>query len=264
MSGRIEWVLLAVLVPFVGGRDRRHRALRPAALLTTAVGATQIEISDHPLLPGSELRRAARPGWIGNFRSIALTLEVEEMASFRQGTDTRTERSIVWREPVKEWTNMQITPGVRFETQSRSRSRPARCTRSRPHTTPSAGGSSSRPARTLAGIRACVSVVVYPATLRDRGRRWPDPRRRGASMTVADESNGAPRPTARSACSSTIRCGSIPPHTTCRALRGRRSRPRLGPSHGASVLWYTEGKGEEDLGIHHFERLDDAKHVAEA
>lgn len=24
-----------------------------------------------------------------------------------------------------------------------------------------------------------------------------------------------------------------------------------------SVLWYTEGKGEEDLGIHHFERITD-------
>jgi hypothetical protein len=23
-----------------------------------------------------------------------------------------------------------------------------------------------------------------------------------------------------------------------------------------SVLWFTEGKGEEDLGVHHFERLD--------
>lgn len=23
-----------------------------------------------------------------------------------------------------------------------------------------------------------------------------------------------------------------------------------------SVLWYTEGKGDEDLGVHHFERLD--------
>ena len=38
------------------------------------------------------------------------------MASFRQGTDTRTERVIVWRETVKEWTNLEITPGVRFET----------------------------------------------------------------------------------------------------------------------------------------------------
>jgi hypothetical protein len=31
-----------------------------------------------------------------------------------------------------------------------------------------------------------------------------------------------------------------------------------------SVLWYTEGKGEEDIGVHHFERLDDAARVAEA
>ena len=30
-----------------------------------------------------------------------------------------------------------------------------------------------------------------------------------------------------------------------------------------SVLWYTEGKGEEDLGVHHFERLDNAARLAE-
>lgn len=31
-----------------------------------------------------------------------------------------------------------------------------------------------------------------------------------------------------------------------------------------SVLWYTEGKGEEDLFVHHFERLDDASRRTEA
>jgi len=30
-----------------------------------------------------------------------------------------------------------------------------------------------------------------------------------------------------------------------------------------SVLWYTEGKGEEDLSVHHFERVDEAAHCAE-
>lgn len=25
-----------------------------------------------------------------------------------------------------------------------------------------------------------------------------------------------------------------------------------------SILWYTEGKGEEDLGVHHFQRITDA------
>ena len=31
-----------------------------------------------------------------------------------------------------------------------------------------------------------------------------------------------------------------------------------------SVLWYTEGKGEEDLSVHHFERLEDEAFRAEA
>jgi hypothetical protein len=31
-----------------------------------------------------------------------------------------------------------------------------------------------------------------------------------------------------------------------------------------SVLWYTEGKGEEDLGVHSFERIDDPAKLAQA
>jgi len=116
LSGRVEWVLLAVIVPFlivgVAGVALFVRRL----FLTTAVGTTQLEISDHPLLPGNSYGVLLAQGGSGTFESIALTLEVEEMASFRQGTDTRTERVIVWREVVKGWSGVQITPGVRFET----------------------------------------------------------------------------------------------------------------------------------------------------
>ncbi len=31
-----------------------------------------------------------------------------------------------------------------------------------------------------------------------------------------------------------------------------------------SILWYTEGKGEEDIGVHHFERLTDRATVEAA
>ncbi len=31
-----------------------------------------------------------------------------------------------------------------------------------------------------------------------------------------------------------------------------------------TVVWYTEGKGEEDLGVHRFERIDDLAGLAEA
>lgn len=116
MSGRVEWVLLAVLVPFaavgIGGIVLFVRRL----ILTTAVGTTQLEICDHPLLPGTSYDVLLAQGGSGIFHSLALALEIEEMASFRQGTDTRTERVIVWRETVKEWTDLEITPGVRFET----------------------------------------------------------------------------------------------------------------------------------------------------
>lgn len=116
MSGRVEWVLLAVLVPFaavgIGGIVLFVRRL----VLATAVGTTQMEICDHPLLPGSSYDVLLAQGGAGMFRSLALALEIEEMASFRQGTDTRTERVVVGREIVKEWTNLEITPGVRFET----------------------------------------------------------------------------------------------------------------------------------------------------
>ena len=51
----------------------------------------------------------------GRFRTLEVFLEVEELATFRQGTDTRTERLVVWRERVKEWHDVELAPGGRFE-----------------------------------------------------------------------------------------------------------------------------------------------------
>lgn len=116
LSGRVEWVLLAVLIPFLAVGVTGVVLFVRRLFLATAVGTTQLEISDHPLLPGNSYDVLLAQSGSGTFTSLALTLEVEEMASFRQGTDTRTERVIVWRELVKEWQNVQITPGVRFET----------------------------------------------------------------------------------------------------------------------------------------------------
>jgi hypothetical protein len=116
LSGRVEWLLLAVLVPFLAVGVAGVVLFVRRLILTTAVGTTQLEISDHPLLPGREYDVLLAQGGSGALVSLSLTLEVEEMASFRQGTDTRTERIIVWRELVQEWKDVQITPGVRLET----------------------------------------------------------------------------------------------------------------------------------------------------
>ncbi|NBT13493.1 MAG: hypothetical protein EBS56_07920 [Planctomycetia bacterium] len=115
LGGRVEPVLLALLVPFlavgIGGIVVFVRRL----FLTTAVGTTQVEISDHPLLPGANYDVLLAQGGAGAVALLRLTLEMEESAAFRQGTDTRTERVVVWREVVKEWRDVRISPGVRFE-----------------------------------------------------------------------------------------------------------------------------------------------------
>ncbi|NBW96685.1 MAG: hypothetical protein EBR28_08120 [Planctomycetia bacterium] len=115
LSGRVEWVLLAVIVPFLAIGVAGIVLFVRRLVLTTAVGTTQVEISEHPLVPGRSYDVLLAQGGSGAFPRLALDLEVEELASFRQGTDTRTERAIVWRETVKEWADLQIAPGIRFE-----------------------------------------------------------------------------------------------------------------------------------------------------
>lgn len=115
LGGRIDWLLLAVLVPFavvgVGGVVAFTRSL----VLATAVGTTQLEISAHPLQPGGTYEALLAQGGTGAFRDLEMSLELEERATFRQGTDTRTDRLVVWRSPLGSWQGLQLSPGTRFE-----------------------------------------------------------------------------------------------------------------------------------------------------
>ena len=117
LGGRIDWLLFGLLVPFVvvgvGGIVLFVRAL----VLATAVGPSQLEICDHPLRPGGRYDVLLGQGGAGVLRSLELHVEAEEQATFRQGTDTRTERRVVRTQRVGEWRDLQLSPGTRFETQ---------------------------------------------------------------------------------------------------------------------------------------------------
>jgi len=54
-------------------------------------------------------------GGTGTIQSLTLSLELEEQATFRQGTDTRTEHSVVWRQPVAAFHDVSAAPHARFE-----------------------------------------------------------------------------------------------------------------------------------------------------
>lgn len=115
LGGRGNVMPLFLLVPFaivgIGACGLFIRAM----VLTTAVGTTQVEISDHPLRPGGRYELLLAQSGTGAFPAIEVTLALEEQATFRQGTDTRTEKIIVWQRHVHSWQDVQMTPGTRFE-----------------------------------------------------------------------------------------------------------------------------------------------------
>jgi hypothetical protein len=115
LGGRTDWLLFGLLVPFVvvgiGGIVFFVRGL----VLATAVGTSQLEMSDHPLRPGGRYDLLLGQGGAGTLRSLAMSIEAEEQATFRQGTDTRTERLVVRSQLVREWQDVQLSPGARFE-----------------------------------------------------------------------------------------------------------------------------------------------------
>lgn len=115
LGGRIDWLLLAVLVPFAVVGVAGVVAFTRSLVLATAVGTTQLEISAHPLRPGGTYEALLAQGGAGAFSDLEMSLELEEQATFRQGTDTRTERLVVWKSPLGSWPGLQLAPGTRFE-----------------------------------------------------------------------------------------------------------------------------------------------------
>jgi hypothetical protein len=119
LGGRTDWLLLVLLVPFAAVGITGIVLFIRQLVLTSAVGTTQLEISEHPLRPGGTYEVHLAQAGSGTFRDLSITLELEEQATFRQGTDTRTERLAVWRGAVESWQNVQLAPGTFFEARAR-------------------------------------------------------------------------------------------------------------------------------------------------
>jgi len=115
MGGRTDLLLIGLLVPFavVGGAAIVIFTRR--LIVASAIGTTQVEISGQPLRPGGVYDVLLAQGGAGTLESLDMSLELEEQATFRLGTDTRTERLVVWRQPVGSWRAVDRTPGTRFE-----------------------------------------------------------------------------------------------------------------------------------------------------
>ncbi len=119
--GMPDWTLTALTIPFVIAGTGLVVYLIRQVLITTGVGPTRIEISEHPLAPGKGydifLSQAGRLA----MNSLEVWLACEEKATYRQGTDTRTETRRVYEQRCFVRESFAIHQGLPFESRCQIR-----------------------------------------------------------------------------------------------------------------------------------------------
>ena len=114
-GGRADVWLLGLLAPFTIVGLASIVLFFRQLLFVTAIGPTHVEISGHPLRPGNQYQVLLSQAGSVSFRRLELFLELEEQATFRQGTDVRTERQVVWQSLIRRWNNIEPLSGTPFE-----------------------------------------------------------------------------------------------------------------------------------------------------
>lgn len=115
LSNRPDWFLTIFSVPFVFvGAWAIYDFVRQW-LLHAGIGPTTVEISHHPLQPGGSYTVSLSQAGRLPLKTLAVHLVCEEAATYRQGTDVRTERRRVFDRQICRQSDFEITPGMPFQ-----------------------------------------------------------------------------------------------------------------------------------------------------
>ena len=116
LAGKPDWILTFLTIPFVLGGLFLILYFFRLLLVTAAIGPTLLEISNHPLYPGREYQIFLSQSGRLRVNSISLSLVCREEATYRQGTNTRTETRQVYSQELYRREDFEIPPGLPFET----------------------------------------------------------------------------------------------------------------------------------------------------
>jgi hypothetical protein len=111
-----DWILTFFTIPFVLVGIFLIYLFFRQLLVTAAIGPTLLEISDHPLHPGGEYQVFLSQSGRLKVNNLCLSLVCSEEATYRQGTNTRTEMRQVYRQEIFRREKFDIPPGIPFET----------------------------------------------------------------------------------------------------------------------------------------------------
>lgn len=118
-SPETNWRLLLFTMPFLAAGMAMIYFLFRQFLIATGLGPTQLEISDHPLLPSRHYDLFLSQAGRLTMSFLEIDLVCEEQTTYRQGTDTRTERRRVYQQRLFERRQFDIPQGMPFEQQCR-------------------------------------------------------------------------------------------------------------------------------------------------
>lgn len=116
LRGEPDWFLTLFILPFAAVGIGLVVFLVRQLLVTTGVGPTLVEISDQPLRPGKSYRLFLSQTGRLKLNSLEVILACDEEATFRHGTNTRTETRRVYEQTVLCRQSFEIRPAAPFET----------------------------------------------------------------------------------------------------------------------------------------------------
>jgi hypothetical protein len=110
LSGNPRWVLTFLLVPFAAIGVWAFRYFLFSLRQTVGVGATIVEISNHPLHPGQSYDLFVSQAGRLRLRRLRVELVCEEETTYRQGTDVRIDRHVAFTKILCTERDLTIDP----------------------------------------------------------------------------------------------------------------------------------------------------------
>lgn len=110
LNERPRWVLGFLLFPFAAIGWWSFRYFLETLKETAGVGATIVEISDHPLQPCRQYTLFVSQAGKLNLRRLRIALVCEEETTYRQGTDLRIDRHQAYTQILHTERDLSIDP----------------------------------------------------------------------------------------------------------------------------------------------------------
>jgi hypothetical protein len=118
VRGEPDWMLTVLVLPFVAIGLGLLVYFARLVMIAAGVGPTWIEVSDHPLAPGRKYDALISQAGRLKMNSLEMWLACDEKATYRQGTDTRTETRRVYHQRCFAQKEFEIQQALPFEGRS--------------------------------------------------------------------------------------------------------------------------------------------------